>query len=433
MTRLSTLLGVAFAAALSVSRLALAEPAPAEDARPPSPAGETDASGAPLGRSVSAHAATESAIEPEIAAAPGDTVEVVRYATLAEAIAATVTEEAKLTASDAATNDFFGLSVSLSGDRALIGAPSDNSTGPGSTFGFGRGAAYLFAFDGAAWSQQAKLTSSDAAPDRNFGVTVSLGGDRALVADNLDDTVAGSDAGSAYVFNLGPGASLVADAGPDQTVVAGQTVTLDGTGSAGIEPLDYAWTLSGGATLAGADTATPSFCAAAPGTYTAGLTVTDVNGASASDAATVTAQSPSAALVAIAGGASAATALNPAQKVALVAELKKAQRALARGLSPAPFLASFRSQVQGLQAQGRADGGDEPVLPDRRAGDGLGDGGGLRVVGVAEPVGGAHDGGVLGRDGGRGAALGRRRTRKGGGGAGGGRRQAGAARGGAEC
>ena len=261
-------------------------------------------------------------------------------------------QQAKLTASDADEEDRFGFSVSLDGDRALVGARWEGDAGGSGLFS--SGAAYLFAFEGAGWSQQAKLKANDASAGDQFGYAVSLDGERALIGAWL------AGAGAAYVFDLGLGAPLVADAGPNKTVVAGQTVTLDGTGSTGATT--FAWTLSGGATLSGAGTATPTFCAAAPGAYTATLTVSDGAGGSDSDNATVTVQSPSAALVAIAGGVSAATALNPAQKAALVAELKKAQRALARGLSPTPFLNAFRSQVQGLQAQGVLTAGQAGAL-----------------------------------------------------------------------
>ena len=72
-----------------------------------------------------------------------------------------------------------------------------------------------------------------------------------------------------------------ADAGDDQTVAAGATVNLDGTGSSDPDAgdmLDYSWTQTGGTavTLTGADTATPSFTApAGPATLTFELTVCD--------------------------------------------------------------------------------------------------------------------------------------------------------------
>jgi hypothetical protein len=83
---------------------------------------------------------------------------------------------------------------------------------------------------------------------------------------------------------------IVANAGPDQIVQQGATVSLDGTGSTGAVS-GWAWTqLSGPATvtLAGADTATPSFTApASPGNYVFELTVTGTAGSS-TDAVTIT-------------------------------------------------------------------------------------------------------------------------------------------------
>ena len=261
---------------------------------------------------------------------------------------ATWSPQVKLTASDPEPNLNFGGSVSLDCDRALVGAYRDT---------FGSGSAYVFSFNGTTWSQQAKFSAADVAGGDEFGYSVSLDGDRALVGARADDNAGGTNAGSAYVFDLGLGAALVADAGPDQTVVAGQTVTLDGTASVGAQT--FAWTL-GGAPVA--STAAPSFCAAAPGTYALTLTVTDGAGGSASDAVTVTAQSPSAALDGVAGGIAAATQLSRPQKGALIAELRKAQRALDRGVDPAPFFDAFRAQVLGLQSQGVLTAGQAGVL-----------------------------------------------------------------------
>ncbi|GIV57334.1 MAG: hypothetical protein KatS3mg042_0247 [Rhodothermaceae bacterium] len=103
------------------------------------------------------------------------------------------TQVAKLTASDGAESDNFGDSVSIDGDRALIGAPYDNDNGSAS------GAAYVFEWDGSAWTQVAKLTASDGAAGDLFSRSVSLSGDRALIGAILDDDN-GTDSGSAYVF-----------------------------------------------------------------------------------------------------------------------------------------------------------------------------------------------------------------------------------------
>ena len=107
----------------------------------------------------------------------------------------TWSQEAKLTASDAAEFDQFGFSVSISGDLAIVGAF------PGSSSRSASGSAYIFRRDGGTWSQEEKLTASDAAAVDLFGTSVSIDGDLAIVGANRDDD-AGSASGSAYVYNL---------------------------------------------------------------------------------------------------------------------------------------------------------------------------------------------------------------------------------------
>jgi hypothetical protein len=113
----------------------------------------------------------------------------------------TWSEQAKLTAADAAAADSFGFGVSLadSGDMALVGAMQDDTTA-----GSNAGSAYVFVRSGTTWNQQAKLTPNDGAASDNFGRSVSLSHDAstALVGAANDDTSAGADAGSAYVFRL---------------------------------------------------------------------------------------------------------------------------------------------------------------------------------------------------------------------------------------
>jgi len=104
-------------------------------------------------------------------------------------------EEAKLIASDGATNDYFGHSVSLSGDYALIGAIGDDDNGSES------GSAYVFHFDGSNWVEEAKLTASDGAAIDHFGESVSLSGNYALVGAPYDDDN-GTASGSAYIFHF---------------------------------------------------------------------------------------------------------------------------------------------------------------------------------------------------------------------------------------
>src|SRR4051812_45389779 len=106
------------------------------------------------------------------------------------------TEQAKLTASDAAANDRFGTSVALSGDTAVIGANSASW----SVSQPDAGSVYIFVRVGGVWTQQAKLTNPDPAVDQEFGDTVALSGDTVIVGTHLDHVGGSYWAGSAYVF-----------------------------------------------------------------------------------------------------------------------------------------------------------------------------------------------------------------------------------------
>jgi len=99
-------------------------------------------------------------------------------------------EQAKLLADDGAADDFFGLSVSISGDYAIVGAYGDDDSGSGS------GSAYVFHNSQGVWTQQAKLLADDGAQYDQFGTDVSISGDYAIVGAYGDD----DSTGSAYVL-----------------------------------------------------------------------------------------------------------------------------------------------------------------------------------------------------------------------------------------
>jgi hypothetical protein len=107
----------------------------------------------------------------------------------------TWSQQAKLTAGDGAANDVFGYSVALSGDTAVVGAFRDD-IGANTD----QGSAYVFTRSGTNWSQQAKLTAGDGAANDEFGLSVALSGDTAVVGAFQDDIGANTDQGSAYVF-----------------------------------------------------------------------------------------------------------------------------------------------------------------------------------------------------------------------------------------
>jgi hypothetical protein len=105
-------------------------------------------------------------------------------------------EVTKLTASDAATSDHFGTSVSISGDYIIVGVASKSI--PGTR----RGAAYIFARDYGGvdiWGEVMKLTASDAEDEDRFGCSVSISGDNAVVGAIFEDGD-GTDRGAIYIF-----------------------------------------------------------------------------------------------------------------------------------------------------------------------------------------------------------------------------------------
>ena len=83
-------------------------------------------------------------------------------------------QEQKLLPSDGALGALFGGSVSISGNVAVVGA-QDHENGGYS------GSAYVFRRNGSRWIQEQKLLASDGAPFDYFGLSVSVSGDVAIV------------------------------------------------------------------------------------------------------------------------------------------------------------------------------------------------------------------------------------------------------------
>ena len=111
---------------------------------------------------------------------------------------------AKLIAGDGAAGDMFGGSVSISGDTAIVGARLDDDNGTNS------GSAYIFSRDQGGsdnWGMVNKLTASDGAAVDVFGISVSISGDTAIVGAYGDGDNVMSDYGSAYIFSRDQGGS----------------------------------------------------------------------------------------------------------------------------------------------------------------------------------------------------------------------------------
>ncbi|QTA79935.1 Peptidase C1A domain-containing protein, GG-GAP repeat-containing [Desulfonema limicola] len=103
------------------------------------------------------------------------------------------TQASKLTASDGSEKDFFGFSVSVSGNYAIAGAVNEDEGGNNA------GAVYIFQNNGGIWTQTAKLIPSDSSSMDFFGCSVSISGDYALAGAYSDDNH-GKNSGSAYLF-----------------------------------------------------------------------------------------------------------------------------------------------------------------------------------------------------------------------------------------
>ena len=109
-----------------------------------------------------------------------------------------MTQTAKLTASDGAAADRFGNAVSISGNAVVVGAPMATVDGHSQ-----QGAAYVFTEPGSAWSamtQTAKLTASDGAAQNTFGYAVSISGNTAVVGAPSATIGSNTAQGAAYVF-----------------------------------------------------------------------------------------------------------------------------------------------------------------------------------------------------------------------------------------
>lgn len=128
----------------------------------------------------------------------------------------------KLTASDGVKGANFGYSVFMKGDQVIIGAAYENEA---------TGSAYVFEREGESWVEQAKLTASDGAECDYFGYSVSICGDYAIVGAMMDDDL-GQISGSAYVFKRNVSGwsehvKLTASDGSESNLF-GSSVSIDG-------------------------------------------------------------------------------------------------------------------------------------------------------------------------------------------------------------
>ena len=101
--------------------------------------------------------------------------------------------EQKVKASDGAYNDRFGRTVSIDSNTAVISAQGDDDSYGGS------GSVYIFENVNGAWIQQQKLVASDSWNNAKFGKSVSISGDKVLIGSQSD--ASNLEIGAAYIFN----------------------------------------------------------------------------------------------------------------------------------------------------------------------------------------------------------------------------------------
>ncbi|MFT7662949.1 MAG: hypothetical protein ACI87A_001170 [Planctomycetota bacterium] len=111
-----------------------------------------------------------------------------------ERVGSTWIEVQKIAPVDGVAGDNFGRSVAVQADTAVIGAHWDDTVG-----GFRAGSAYVYEFNGADWQAIKKLVPFDTAAGDAFGNACAIDGDVLAVTAWRDDVV-GTDSGSVYVW-----------------------------------------------------------------------------------------------------------------------------------------------------------------------------------------------------------------------------------------
>lgn len=131
--------------------------------------------------------------------------------------------QAKFKGNDSAASDQFGVSVALDGNTLLVGAFNDDDVA------IDAGTAFIFARSGDVWTQQVKLAPGDLGSTDFFGNTVDVDGDYAVVGSPQDDDGA-SNAGSAYAYLKLGGVwtfhSKITPSSPDADERFGQSVAV---------------------------------------------------------------------------------------------------------------------------------------------------------------------------------------------------------------
>ena len=110
-------------------------------------------------------------------------------------------QQQKLTIPSGANGDLFGNSVAIEGNTLVGGALQYTPIIGQPAYG----AAYIYEFNGSTWVSQGRIVASDGASFDRFGYSVAVSNNVVAVGSREDDTAAGSDTGSAYIFTRSGG------------------------------------------------------------------------------------------------------------------------------------------------------------------------------------------------------------------------------------
>ena len=158
----------------------------------------------------------------------------------------------KLTAIDGVSSDRFGLSVAISGNTAIVGAPFDDINDPGDNLG----SAYIFTNNGGTWSQLEKITANYGAFGDSFGYSVAIC-DNTVIIGAIGDDDKENDSGSAYIFSNNGGSwsqiqKITANDGAEadnfgySVAIYGNTVIVGARGDDSSKGSSYIFTNNGG-------------------------------------------------------------------------------------------------------------------------------------------------------------------------------------------
>jgi hypothetical protein len=102
----------------------------------------------------------------------------------------------QLAAPDGDQDDFFGQTVAVDGDSAIVGAPGDDVNGR-----VDQGSMSIWVRNNNVWSQQFAITGADSAAGDNFGSDVAIRGSTAVVGALFHGVNSNPNQGTAYVFS----------------------------------------------------------------------------------------------------------------------------------------------------------------------------------------------------------------------------------------